>query len=580
LILSVLTDFRPAMRYLALASDYDGTLAHDGVVDRNTTEALEQLVRSGRKLILVTGRQLSDLESAFSRVDFCERVIAENGAVSYNPATREKRILAARPPQYFLDDLRNRGVSNLSVGDVIVATWHPFEQQALDAIRDSGLELHIVFNKQAVMILPSGTNKMTGLCSALEELRLSSHNVIAIGDAENDHAFLEYCECSVAVANAIPSLKERADVVTEGDHGAGVAEIIGKLIENDASELGRGLIRHSICVGKTGSDAVTLPAYGRNVLLCGQSGSGKSTITIGLLERIIGHKYQICLIDPEGDYENLEGCRTVGDEKRAPSIEHVKQVLEQPEAEVIVNLVGVPVPDRPVYFSSLISQIQEQRLRTGRPHWLVIDEAHHVLPSEWAPTSSVLPEELSNLMLITVHPEHVSPAALRKINTVLMVGREPKILAEQFASSVQIPVPDMPQSDLARGEALLWWVDRNQTMAVKAEPPRTEHYRHRRKYAEGQLEPDRSFYFVGPANKLELRAQNLNLFVQISEGIDDETWLFHLKRSDYSTWISHALRDQELADEIAQIEKDDSLSARESRNRIKNAILQRYTVPA
>jgi HAD superfamily hydrolase (TIGR01484 family) len=57
------------MRYLALATDYDGTLAHDGVVDDATIRALERLVHSGRKLILVTGRELPGLESVFPRQD-------------------------------------------------------------------------------------------------------------------------------------------------------------------------------------------------------------------------------------------------------------------------------------------------------------------------------------------------------------------------------------------------------------------------------------------------------------------------------------------------------------------------------
>jgi HAD superfamily hydrolase (TIGR01484 family) len=115
------------MRYLALASDYDGTLAHDGVVDETTIRALERLIHSGRSLILVTGRELPDLQSVFPRLDLCKRVVAENGALVYNPATREKQILAQRPPQSFLDGLRDRGVSNVSAGEVIVATWHPHE---------------------------------------------------------------------------------------------------------------------------------------------------------------------------------------------------------------------------------------------------------------------------------------------------------------------------------------------------------------------------------------------------------------------------------------------------------------------
>ncbi|MBV8551051.1 MAG: HAD family hydrolase [Acidobacteriaceae bacterium] len=568
------------MRYFALASDYDGTLAHDGAVGEPTVRALERLTHSGRKLILVTGRELPDLQSVFPRLDLCERVVAENGAVLYNPATREKTVLAERPPESFVESLRKRGVNNISIGDVIIATWHPFEQQAVDAIREAGLELQIIFNKEAVMILPSGTNKMTGLCSALEELKLSPHNVVGVGDAENDHAFLSSCECAVAVANAIPALKERADFVTEAARGAGVAQLIEKLIENDASEIRPRCDIHAILIGKSPSGDVWLPGYARNLLICGQSGSGKSTLVTALLERMIEKKYQICLLDPEGDYENLPGCRTVGDEKQPPSIEHVKQVLEDPGAEVVVNMVGVPSADRPVYFSSLISEIQKFRLQVGRPHWLVIDEAHHVLPREWAFTQTALAEEFSNLILITVHPEHVSPAALRRINTAIFVGREPRKLMNDFGKTVEAAVPDAESSDLPRGEALLWQVDERQVIRFKAEPPRTEHLRHRRKYAEGQLEGERRFRFRGPQDKMDLFIQNLNMFVQVAEGIDAETWQFHLKRGDYSNWIRNAVGDSELADQIAAIEKESNVPDAESRKRIKEAILQKYTAPA
>jgi HAD superfamily hydrolase (TIGR01484 family) len=204
------------MRYFALASDYDGTLAHDGRVNEATVQALERLVPSGRKLILVTGRELPDLKTVFPRLDLCERVVAENGALLYNPATQEQRALAQRPSDDFIQALRVRGVSDVSVGEVIIATWRPHEVQVLEAIQELGLELQIIFNKDAVMVLPSGVNKKSGLCAALEELGLSPHNVAGIGDAENDHAFLESCECPIAVANAIPALKTQAALVTAG----------------------------------------------------------------------------------------------------------------------------------------------------------------------------------------------------------------------------------------------------------------------------------------------------------------------------------------------------------------------------
>lgn len=567
------------MRYLALASDYDGTIAHDGAVDELTVQALERLVHSGRMLILVTGRELTDLQSIFPRIDLCARVVAENGAVLYNPGTRERTILADRPPDSFIENLRKRGVADLSIGDVIVATWRPFERQALDAIRECGLELQVIFNKDAVMILPSGTNKMTGLCSALKELKLSPHNVIGVGDAENDHAFLNSCECSVGVANAIDALKERVDYVTATNHGAGVAELIEKLIANDATDIVPKRDREGIVLGKSTSAEVKLPGHGRNLLICGQSGSGKSTFVIGMLERIMSKSYQICLIDPEGDYENLPGCRTVGDEKRPPSIEHVKQVLQDPDAQAVVNLVAVPAADRPVYFSSLVSELQRCRLQSGRPHWLIIDEAHQVLPCEWAMTETVLPQELSNLVLISVHPKHISPVALRRVNTMVVVGREPRKLMEEFSSAANTAMLGVEVADLARGDALLWSVDTGEVIQFQAAQPRTEHLRHRRKYAEGQLEEQRRFHFRGPAGKMDLAVQNLNMFVQIAEGIDAETWDFHLRRGDYSKWFRDALKDAELAEEIAAIEKESNLPGHESRKRIKEAILQRYTAP-
>src|SRR6185369_9507550 len=191
------------------------------------------LRKSGRKLILVTGRELDDLIKVFPRLDIFDRVVAENGALLYRPSTREERVLAERPPEEFVRELIHRGVERVSVGRVIVATWRPHETTAVEVIRDFGLELQVVFNKGAVMILPSGVNKATGLTAALHELGLSPHNVVGIGDAENDHAFLGLCECSVAVANALDTLKERVDWVTSGGHGDGTIELAQALIATD-----------------------------------------------------------------------------------------------------------------------------------------------------------------------------------------------------------------------------------------------------------------------------------------------------------------------------------------------------------
>ncbi|HWI57679.1 MAG TPA: HAD-IIB family hydrolase, partial [Bacillota bacterium] len=187
------------MRYYALATDYDGTLAAAGAVDQKTVEALRRFKASGRKLLLVTGRELEDLLQIFPQAQLCDRIVAENGGLLYRPDTREIRLLSGSPPAALVDCLRQRGVAPLAVGRVLLATHEPHQAAVLQAIHDLGLEYQIIFNKGAVMVLPSGVNKASGVKAALKELSLSRHNVAAVGDAENDHAMLDFCAFSAAV---------------------------------------------------------------------------------------------------------------------------------------------------------------------------------------------------------------------------------------------------------------------------------------------------------------------------------------------------------------------------------------------
>jgi len=231
------------MRYLALACDYDGTLARAGRVADATIAALKKLRASGRKLILVTGRELEDLLRVFPRSDLLDWVVAENGCLLYRPATQEQLPLHEPMPSKFIETLQARGVP-LTVGKVICATWVPHEGAVLEAIRECGLELQVIFNKGAVMILPPGHNKASGLAAALDKLGLSPHNVVGIGDAENDHAFLELCGCAVAVANALPWVKEKADFVTQGEDGDGVVELADEMVASDLAQREEFSARH------------------------------------------------------------------------------------------------------------------------------------------------------------------------------------------------------------------------------------------------------------------------------------------------------------------------------------------------
>lgn len=234
------------MRFQVLCCDYDGTLAHHGQMAETTALALERLVASGRRAVMVTGRQLDELETVCPRLDLFDAVVAENGALLYRPANRTVTLLTERPPDAFYAALDRRGVKPVQYGRVIVATWEPNDVAVFETIRDLGLELQVIFNKGAVMVLPPGANKASGLTRALEELGIAPENACAVGDAENDHALLGMCGCAVAVQNALPALKEGADLVTAGDHGAGVVELIDRILADDLASVMAARVPRSV----------------------------------------------------------------------------------------------------------------------------------------------------------------------------------------------------------------------------------------------------------------------------------------------------------------------------------------------
>jgi hydroxymethylpyrimidine pyrophosphatase-like HAD family hydrolase len=246
------------MRFRALASDYDGTLAHDGRVDAATWEALAALRASGRRLLLVTGRELNELLALLPEATLFDRIVAENGAVTLSPATGAVRLLGEPPPAAFVAELRHRGVTNVAVGRVIVATWEPFGELVRRTIHDLGLALEVTLNKGAVMVLPRGVSKASGLASALAELGLAAHEVVAVGDAENDLTMLAASGLGVAVANALPSLRAAADLVTRGDHGRGVAELASRIV---ADELAGVVARARGADGRMNPEGRTAPDH-------------------------------------------------------------------------------------------------------------------------------------------------------------------------------------------------------------------------------------------------------------------------------------------------------------------------------
>ncbi|MDB5110532.1 MAG: haloacid dehalogenase [Mucilaginibacter sp.] len=567
------------MRYHVLATDYDGTLAKNERVAPDVLEALKQLKASGRKLILVTGRELPDLQRLFPEHTLFDRIVAENGALIYRPATLEERLLGERPPETFIQKLKEQQIKPLSVGRVIVSTWEPHQAVVLDAIKETGLEYQVIFNKGAVMVLPPGINKAKGLHEALKELLISEHNTVAVGDAENDNAMLQAAECAVAVDNALLQVKAVADWTTVHRQGEGVAELIARLIKDDLMELDEWLVRHYLELGK-GFDGATvqISPYGHSLLIAGTSGSGKTTFMAAFLEKLMDRQYQFCLVDPEGDYLDLPGVITIGDASQPPVIEQVIQLLLHAVQNVVVCILAVPLSDRPGFFKKLLTALMDLRKNTGHPHFIIMDEAHHLVPAATADSFFNFPEDFKNFMVITTNPGLISPAFLQRVNIAIIMGELPNRSMAEFASLVTAPMEIPENIRLQKGEALVWRKDQERIFPIRSEMPVTLLHRHKRKYANGDMGPD-SFYFRGPKKKLNLKANNLMSFIQMATGVDDETWLYHLREHDYSKWFRNAVNDEDLAINAQKIEKQEQ-SPDISRKAIFQLIRERYTTTA
>lgn len=568
------------MRYLALATDYDGTLASHDRVSNDVVCALQRVRASGRRTILITGRRLDDLLAVCECAPLFDMLVAENGAVIYDPASREETRLANPPSKLLVQGLRARGVAPLDIGQVILATHEPHRRTVQDLVWELGLEAQVIGNRGAVMVLPAGINKGTGLEHALRKLGLSRHEVVGIGDAENDHSFLERCEAAVAVANALPALKESAALVTARENGNGVIELIDELVADDLQRLAGSLDQHLIMLGtRPDGSAVHLSPYGHNLLVAGPSGSGKSTVAAGIVERLIEKHYQVCIIDPEGDYGTLRDVVALGNQWRAPSVTEVLSILEDPNVNLSVNLLGIPLADRPTFFGQLIPHLQAMRVRTGRPHWIVLDEAHHMLPDTWGHAHSTVPQRLGEILFVTVHPDHVAPAVLASIDIVIAIGAAPRETLARFgrAASKRLEWPESLACE--QGGVVAWFAGRGEPpFTMQPLPGRIERIRHKRKYAEGDLRW-LSFYFRGPDCRHNLKAQNLSVFCQIAEGIDEQSWMYHLRRGDYSRWFRHSVRDGFLADEAERIEQREDIAPWQSRKIITELIHTRYTLP-
>ncbi len=367
----------------AIACDFDGTGATDGHPAPELYAALAAARAQGVVTLLATGRVLEDVQRACDELSPFDAVVAENGAVIYLCALGRTIQIGEPPPAHFLGELRARGVP-FHTGAVIVGTWEQHAGTLLQLIRHFGIDGQLVFNRAALMFLPSGINKAVGIRCALEELRRSERNLIAFGDAENDIPMLSSAEIGVAARGSVPTIAALADDFITQAGGAGVALYIRGLIERNY--LLPTPRRRAVTIGKNASgEPVTLPTAGCNLVTSGDARSGKSWIAGLLAEQLMERGYRICIVDPEGDYVQMaQRNRTVafGDDLALPTPVAAARLLNSEPLGVILVLAKLAPAEQRNYVTQLLAAVEESHKASGIPHWLMIDEAHYFFQSQ------------------------------------------------------------------------------------------------------------------------------------------------------------------------------------------------------
>lgn len=453
------------MRYTAIALDYDGTIAKDGKVPPHVLDGLKRLRASGRKLVLVTGRELDELLGIFPEIGVFDLVIAENGALLYRPRSGERKGLGEAPPAALIDTLKASGIP-LAVGHTILATVRPHETVVLEAIADLGLEHQVIFNKGAVMVLPPGCNKASGLKHALAELGLSPRNVVAAGDGENDHALLELSEYSVATANAVATLKDAADRVTKRTHGDGILEIVEQMIETDLAALGPQKRRRSLCLGRDPQgNEVILPSRRASVVIAGDA-DHTTQLGTALLERLCKAGYQIIVLDTRGDYVDFKPAVVFGTARNTPTVKEVLTALQKPDVQTVVDLTGLRDEDRLPWVHMLMEGLQELREKAGRPHWILLDEAHDLLPASAANGADSPGQLAENIIFASDEPESLAPSVLAEVDGIAACGPGARAILDSLGKAIAWDPAAAPAQDAREGEAFVWFRVSERPMAL------------------------------------------------------------------------------------------------------------------
>ena len=568
-------------RFQALAFDYDGTLTEQGRPSPQMLAALRRVRDSGRRLVLVTGRILAELRAVFPEVDVeFDAIVAENGAVLAD--ADGVRDLAPPIEPHLAQALAHRDIP-CRVGRVVVACDHAYAAAVHDELDRLGIDGQLVRNRGALMVVPSGVTKGTGLLEALGELRISHHSTLAAGDAENDLPLLETAEVGVAVANAVDGLKRRADLVLDEPDGAGVTALLeGPVLAGEHRIFSD---RWQIELGRTPQGRpVLLPSSQVSLLVTGGSCSGKSYLTGHLVEQLVQLRYGVLVVDREGDHVGLasrRGVVVVGGERPLPPPPEVVTLLGHRFGSVVLDLSLLAPARQDAYVAELHPLVRAVQLDSGSPHWIVHDEAH-LAPGRPGETESHASVPGSGQLLATYQPDQLPAEVCDHLDAAVLLpgggdGAEEAaaFVAQHWTGSRSF---EEQLAALHTGQAVLVPLALGgPPRSFTVGPRRARHVRHWHKYTDAQLPHHLQFRFAG--DDPDASAGNIREFHRELRRASADTLRSHASSRDLSRWVDQVLQERQLAADVARLEWELDNGRRtleDTRQRLLHAIEVRY----
>ena len=551
------------MRLRVIATDYDGTIARDGVLNPAVRMAIANARKRGVLVVIVTGRILSELRQVAGCLDFVDGVVAENGAVVALP-NGHVTVLGSSPPLALIEKLTERGI-DFKVGRCVVEMDAEFANVAIELIRKLELPLSITFNRGRMMLLPGSISKAGGLRALLDTLGVSVHNAVGIGDAENDHDLLFCCEHGVAVSWGSSRLKKAAGHIIEGEGPSAVAQYMERISTDIRLPLETTAHRKLILEEIEGQTPFEIAIRGRNVLVAGDTKSGKSWLAGLLIEQQILQGYTVYAFDPEGDYSSLgtlPNTVVLGGGRMLPHGDDLSMLLQQ-GLSVILNLSHLQHHEKRNYIQRHMPLVAMYRRNRGFPHRILLDECHYFL--DGSHNEEMMDPDLDGYTFVTYRPSQLPSSVLKLIDVVAVTRmaehQEIDVLREHLDDRsghyVDSHVWYEQLANLGMTEAALLppTEETNGKLRRFVVAPRlTTHVRHRTKYYDIPVAQDHEFVFTSDGQRIGESAATLRDLAAAARRVSTNVLINHSRHHDFSRWISTIFCDHDLANDVRKLE--------------------------